>query len=112
MATFEVGDEVRDREDRDPDAAVVVNTPPVKCRNWNAYRDDGGNQVSVADDNLGYDAAANVVVVAFKDELEGTGFDVEPGSPVKITDLNDAEVMSYAFPPWAAAENQGPRGRA
>jgi len=86
-------DIVRDREDDDPNDAVVVNTPPVAAEDWAAR--DG---VSVADDNPEYDPEADVIVVAFRGELAETRPD--------FTDTNDAlplaeadGVDTYAFPP-------------
>jgi len=86
-------DLVRDREGDDPNDAVVVNCPPVPAEEWNIYGDR-----TVADDNPGYDPAAEVVVVAFRDELR----EVRPS----FTDTNDAlrlaeadDVDTYAFPP-------------
>jgi hypothetical protein len=86
-------DVVRDLESEDPDDAVVVNTPPIPAKEWAAR--DG---VSVADDNPDYDAGADVIVVAFREELREARPD--------FTDTTDAlrlgeaeDVYTYAFPP-------------
>ncbi|WP_424004839.1 hypothetical protein ACOZ4I_17385 (plasmid) [Haloarcula salina] len=89
-------DVVRDREDDDADDAVVVNTPPVTCDEWVVHRHDG--VTTVADDNPGYDAGTEVVVVAFRDELaEAQPKFVETTEALPLADTG--ELSTYAFPP-------------
>jgi hypothetical protein len=89
-------DVVRDREDDDADDAVVVNTPPVTADEWVVHRHDG--VTTVADDNPEYDADAEVVVVAFRDELAEArpGF-VETTEALPLADTGG--LSTYAFPP-------------
>ena len=86
-------DVVRDREDDEATDAVVVNTPPVAAKDWTAY-----GSVSVAEDNPEYDDEAEVIIVAFRDELAEARPD--------FTYTNDAlqlaqadDVDTFAFPP-------------
>lgn len=93
----EVGAIVVDADD-DPaarDEALVVNLPPVTCAEWGAYY-DGGEEVSVAEDNPEYDADAEVVVVAFRDELRGVRPEWHGDDPLTLAEL---ECPTYAFPP-------------
>lgn len=69
---FAIGDTVVDREQSDPDIAVVVNRPPMAAEEWEAYRSDG-EVVTVADDNPEYDPTSKVVVVMYPDALEAWG---------------------------------------
>jgi hypothetical protein len=92
---FDLGARVLDREDDDPDEAVVVNRPPVAAEEWVAYR-AGGEEVTVADDNPGYDPTAEVVVVAFAAELEDAHPAYDADEPLALA---EAECMVYAFPP-------------
>ena len=91
----ELGARVVDVEDEDPNEAVVVNCPPVPAAEWGAYV-DAGEEVTVADDNPGYDPDAEVVVVAFADELAGAHPSYEGEDPLP---LSEADCATYAFPP-------------
>jgi hypothetical protein len=93
----EVGALVVDADDdrSDRDTAVVVNTPPVSAAEWGVYRDSNGEKVTVADDNPAYDPEAEVVVVAFRDELEAAHPDWEPPEALELP----ADCQTYAFPP-------------
>lgn len=99
QADFAVGDLVVDREDspteRDP--AVVVNLPPVAAADWAAYETYDGEQRTVAEDNPEYDADAEVVVVAFRADLEAWRVDWRPDEPLPVAEAPDD--MLYAFPP-------------
>jgi hypothetical protein len=92
-----VGAVVVDADDTDPDRdeAVVVNTPPVALDDWVAYRDDDGEDVTVAADNPAYDADSEVVVVAFREDLERAHPDWSPPEALELP----AECPTYAFPP-------------
>jgi hypothetical protein len=91
----ELGARVVDVDDPDPNEAVVVNRPPVPANEWIAYV-DGGDEVTVADDNPGYDADAEVVVVAFADELATAHPTWNGEDPLT---LGEAGCATYAFPP-------------
>jgi hypothetical protein len=96
-AVTEVGAVVVDREDdpEDRNEAVVVNLPPATCAEWVA-RQAGGEDVTVADDNPEYDPDAEVVVVAFREDLrrEDAHPDWNGDEPITLP----AECRTYAFP--------------
>ena len=60
---FALGDTVVDREQDDPDTAIVVNRPPMAAKDWEAYRVNG-EVVTAAEDNPEYDPASNVIVAS------------------------------------------------
>lgn len=96
MTGFEIGDLVVDGDSESRDFAVVVNLPPVPARDWTVFYDEEGGEVTVAMDNPGYDSEAEVVVVAFQEELNG---ELPVEEPIPLTDLSDAGIGFYAFPP-------------
>jgi hypothetical protein len=91
---FAVGDTVRDREDDDPDPATVVNLPPVSCADWKV-----GSR-TVAEDNPEYDSDAEVVVVAFDEDLETYAPDWDGEEPLSLA---ETDVYVFAFPPGRLA---------
>jgi hypothetical protein len=95
----DVGALVVDADDPsdDPDVAVVVNRPPVACEDWTAYFDAGaGEEVSVAADNPAYDPDAEVVVVAFRADLERARPEYGGDRPLPLAEVGP---KTYAFPP-------------
>lgn len=64
--TLHHGDIVVDRDQADPDPAVVVNTPPVQVTEW--YVRPLG--CTVAEDNPTYPADDDVVAIVYKNELD------------------------------------------
>jgi hypothetical protein len=98
---FVYGDIVHDREDEEPNDAVVVDVPGKTLDEWEIYRKWDGEPVTVADDNPDYPSDAKVVVVAYQDELE----EYDPEWPTfegewrSKTTLNENDVRMYAFPP-------------
>jgi hypothetical protein len=93
---FAVGDTVRDREDDDPNPATVVNLPPVECSDWEVV----GRDATVAEDNPEYDPDADVVVVAFDDDLDTYASDWDGDEPLSLA---ETDVYVYAFPPGRLA---------
>ncbi|WP_092664420.1 hypothetical protein [Halorientalis persicus] len=96
----EPGVKVVDRE-ADPqerDVAVVINSPPSTCEDWNAYYDqEKDDWVTVAEDNPEYEADVPVVVVAYLPDIEEGDADIRPvESPVELGPL---DVTYYSFPP-------------
>lgn len=94
-----VGDVVVDLEDvpGERDEAVVVAHPAVPAKEWVAYVDRRTDEeVTVADDNRGYDPEAEVVVVAFRDDLDRAEPDYT-GERELSPDRED--LRTYAFPP-------------
>ena len=96
--TFAVGDTVVDREDDDPNTATVVNCPPVSCEEWEV------GEETVADHNPEYDAEADVIVVAFDDDLDEGGPEWSGDEPLPLA---EADVPTYAFPPGRLARLDG-----
>lgn len=94
-----VGDVVVDLEDApsDRDEAVVVALPGVAASEWTAYvRREDDEEVTVADDNPDYDADANVVVVAFRGDLDQAV--PEYAGERELSPARD-DLKTYAFPP-------------
>jgi len=87
---FDLGDTVLDREDDDPNSATVINCPPVSCDAW-----DVGEE-TVADHNSEYDAEADVIVVAFDDDLAEAKPEYDGDEPLLLAEIG---VPTYAFPP-------------
>jgi len=93
---FALGDTVVDREQDDPDTAIVVNRPPMAAKDWEAYRVNG-EVVTVAEDNPEYDPASNVVVVIFPEDLDDWGIEWDGDQPLPLGDAPQG--IAYAFPP-------------
>lgn len=84
------GDVVEDREDEDPDRAIVINVPGEPADEWDAYDD-----VTVAEDNPDYGADAEVVCVVFEEDL----LDERPDYDGREIPLAYAEGFKfYSFP--------------
>lgn len=92
--SFNLGDTVLDREDDDPNTATVINCPPVSCDAW-----DVGEE-TVADHNPEYDAEADVIVVAFDDDLDEAKPEYDGDEPIPLAEI---DVPTYAFPPGRLA---------
>lgn len=95
--TFSIGTYVIDTEDPEPNLAVVINRPPMTCEEWVAYHTPETGEVTVAEDNPEYDATADVIVVAFYEELRAENPEWSPDDGP--FDLGAAEFKPYAFPP-------------
>lgn len=91
--TFDIGDVVHDRDDDDPNNAVVVNTPSKLAHEWHAHKGK-----SVAADNPDYPDDAPVIVVAFAEALQPAFPDWEGAAPLPLTAINDSEASHYSFP--------------
>ncbi len=90
---FTIGAVVHDREDDDPNAAIVVNRPPQPAEEWLAYR-----ETTVAADNPEYPAAAPVIVVVFADALRAAFSDWAGDDPLPLTTINESDASHYSFP--------------
>lgn len=92
VSELDHGDLVVDRDDPDPNPAVVVNTPDVPASDWYV-----GGRGTLATDNPDYPSDAQTVIVVFRDDLA----DVRPyycgTSPLKLQPL-EQETRIYAFP--------------
>lgn len=85
------GDVVEDRDDTDPNEAIVVNTPSKTAEEWDVFP----LECTLAEDNPDYPADAAVTVVVFREELDETRPDYDGGEPLSLGDL---EAYYYAFP--------------
>lgn len=100
------GERVVDREDPDPDAAVVIAELDVPIADWLVY----GHE-TVADHNPRYDASEPVVVVAFEHRLESAWPDWRRGGPGSLFDgVVERGIKFHAFP-RSRLERRRPRGR-
>lgn len=90
---FELGAVVQDRDDGDPNPAVVVNIPPVPASEWDVYGD-----VTVAEDNPKYPSDATVVIVIYLSEFETANIEYEGGKPLSLKELNRQGIRFYSFP--------------
>jgi ParB family chromosome partitioning protein len=88
---------VIDRDYPEPNPAAVVNLPPKRADEWDA-RWSRGEPVTVAEDNPGYPANAQVVEVVYLDRLREAYPTWSGESAIRLTDLNEREVNHYAFP--------------
>jgi hypothetical protein len=94
--TIRPGDRVHDRDDPDPNDAIVMTLPPVTASEWDIESRD----CTLADDNPDYPDDAAVAVVCFVDDLleYGPPFDPTEQNELSVSTLNDAGVHYYTFP--------------
>lgn len=94
--SIQPGDRVHDRDDPDPDDAVVVNQPPTTASEWDVEPRD----CTLADDNPDYPEEASVVVVCFVEDLVeyGPPFDPTEQTALPLSTLNESGVNFYTFP--------------
>lgn len=94
--TIQNGDRVHDRDDPDPNDAIVVNQPPKTASEWEIQPRD----CTLADDNPDYPADAAVVVVCFVDDLleYGPPFDPTDQTQLPLATLIESGVHFYTFP--------------
>lgn len=85
------GTVVIDREDDDPDEAIVINRPPVAAEEWEVER----RETTVAGDNPGYPTDDPVVIVAFRNALSQEFPGYSGGESIEIGELR---CPWYAFP--------------
>lgn len=90
---FAIGAVVHDREDDDPNAAIVVNHPPQPADEWLAYR-----ETTVAEDNPEYPADAPVIVVVFADALRAAFPDWAGDDSLPLTAITESDASHYSFP--------------
>lgn len=91
--TLAIGDVVHDREDDNPNDAVVINNPQATASEWIAYR-----KKTVADDNPDYPEDAPVVVVIYDSDLRRVFPDWSGDAPLKLTKINETDVTHYSYP--------------
>jgi len=93
MSSLSPGTIVLDREQPEPDEAIVVNTPPVEASEW--YVDGRG---MVAADNPDYPDHDRVVIVVYRRTLERRRPNYAGYQHLELQSLNADGVSYYAFP--------------
>ena len=91
--TWDHGDVVRDREDDDPDPAIVVNTPGAPADEWDISRFDK----TVAEDNPDYPSDAEIVTVVYEENLREAFSNWTANNPITCATLNERSVQHYSF---------------
>lgn len=100
-----VGDVVHDREDDDPDDAVIVNTPPLPASDWTITPLDS----SLAEENPDYPDDARTIIVLYESDVDELLPDWDRGNALALGDLGDLDCYYYAFPaPRLERINAGP----
>ena len=92
--TWDIGDVVQDREDDDPDPAIVVNVPGVPADKWDVPRFGK----TIAEDNPDYPANAPIVTVLFEDNLNYSFPDWERDTKIPYDTLDGRGLQYYSFP--------------
>ena len=92
--SWDHGDVVRDREDDDPDRAIVVNTPGAPANEWDVPRFGK----TVAEDNPEYPPDAEIVTVVYEENLNNAFPDWEANNPITYATLDERGVQYYSFP--------------
>lgn len=91
---FSPGDVVVDRDDDNPDPALVVNCiPGVSADEWEVH---GGQ--TVAEANPKYPEDASVIVVVFEENFDYDALEWNREEPIALTELNDTPMKQYSFP--------------
>ncbi|WP_227355886.1 hypothetical protein [Haladaptatus salinisoli] len=98
MKRLSVGDRVIDTEDDDPSVGVVVARPPEQTiAEWEFSTDDGTK--TTADTNPEYPAETQLVVIAFKNALNGYWSDWYEADPDELYQgVRENDVHHYGFP--------------
>lgn len=95
---FAAGEVVHDRDDEEPNDAIVVNVPPVPASEW----DVRALEQTLAEANPDYPEDAQTVIVVFDETLaeyfERTDTTGELESQIPIAELAAEHVQFYAFP--------------
>ena len=88
------GDVVRDREDDDPDPAIVVNTPGAPADEWDISR----LNKTVAEDNPDYPFDSEIVTVVYEENLRKAFPNWAANNSITYATLNERSVQHYSFP--------------
>lgn len=92
--TWNIGNVVQDREDDDPDPAIVVNVPGVPADEWDVPRFGK----TIAEDNPDYPADALVVTILFEDNLNYSFPNWERDTKISYDTLDGRGLQYYSFP--------------
>jgi hypothetical protein len=90
------GDLVHDRDDSDPDDAIVVHIPGVTATEWEVEN----RGCTLADDNPDYPEDTDTIVVVFVSNLRENdpSFDPTERTEIPLDTLNESSMKYYAFP--------------
>jgi hypothetical protein len=115
MTRLSVGDRVVDTDDNDPSEGIVISRPPEQMiEDWEFSTDDGTK--TTADTNPEYPADTQLVIVAFKNALNGYWPEWEEADPDDLfAGVRANGVHHYGFPeprlaPVNHSENASPEG--
>lgn len=90
-----VGTRVIDRDDVEPDTAIVVHRPGVPATDWDV---DGYHTVATFPGNGDYPGDDPVLIVVFEDVLTDTRPGYAGNREIPLTELNRDGTPFYAFP--------------
>jgi hypothetical protein len=98
--TVEIGDYIIDKEDESesPDVGRVINLPGDTATEWDAYKTESGEQLTVHDTNPEYDPEEPVVVCLFLNQLEEHYPSWAGDEPLDLAAVTDDGITHYAFP--------------
>jgi hypothetical protein len=90
------GDLVHDRDDSDPDDAIVVSIPGATADEWEVTN----RNCTLADDNPDYPEDTAAIVVVFVSELReyGPRFDPTERTEIPLDTLKESQMNHYTFP--------------
>lgn len=96
LDTLQPGDLVHDRDDSDPDDAIVVHIPGTTANNWEVEN----HGCTLADDNPDYPEETDTIVVVFVSNLREHRPSFAPAERTEIAldTLNESSIKYYAFP--------------
>lgn len=98
---------VTDREDPDPDTAIVLAGLDVPIREWRVFGTE-----TVADHNPTYDPEDPVVIVAYEHLLDSGWPDWRRGKPATLFDgVVDRGIKFHAFPKSRLQKGRPNQGR-
>lgn len=95
---LEPGDSVLDREDDDPNEAIVIWRPENKTiTDWEYEKE--GETLTTADENPAYSEDEQLVVVAYRNSLDGDWPAWEEADPDTLYDgTSQRDINQYGFP--------------
>ncbi|MCU4719108.1 hypothetical protein [Halapricum hydrolyticum] len=106
------GTRVLDREDDDPDEAVIVWRPEDRTiADWEYEAD--GEAYTTAESNPDYPDDEQLVLISFLDQLEAAWPDWEESPPAELLDgARERDVPCYGFPEGRLVEAEDDAGEA
>lgn len=94
-----LGDSVIDREDDDPNEAIVIWRPDDRTITDWEYDTESGETLTTAEENPAYSDDERLVVVAYRDALEDGWPDWDDADPEALYDgTGERDINQYGFP--------------